>query len=113
MSATYDLPIEKTDFGSATTYTITLDGEDFTIGYTYNTRIDTWFLTISNINSDTVLQEIPLLLNVNPLVQLYQYTELLQYGDIQVFDDSGDGQDPTRDSFGKTKTLIYESILDA
>lgn len=113
MSATYDLPIEKTDLESATNYRITLDGEDYLIGYNYNTRIDTWFLTISNVQNDTVLEQIPLLLNVNPMVQLYQYTELLQYGDVQVFDDSGDGLDPTRDSFGQSKTLIYESILDA
>ena len=110
---TYDLPVANNNTGVATSYTITLDDVDYNISYNYNRRIDTWFLTIGNADNSIILEQMPLLLGVNPMVQTFQYSELLPFGDIQVYDDPEDGVDPTLESFGKSKPLIYESIIDA
>tara|TARA_B100001564_G_C20348034_1_gene537611 strand:+ start:294 stop:629 length:336 start_codon:yes stop_codon:yes gene_type:complete len=108
---TYDLPVENNKTGNPTSYKITLDDEDYNIRYTYNRRIDTWFLSISNADDSIVLEELPILLGVNPMIQTFAYTELLPFGDIQLFDDPGDHVEASLENFGTDKTMIYESVV--
>ena len=110
---TYSLPVENNLSGQSTQYSITLDKVDYILALYYNQRIDTWFLTISTADGAITVEQMPLLLGINPMVGTFAYSELLPFGDIQVNDDPEDNIDPTLVTLGDGKSLIYASILDA
>jgi len=109
----YDLPVENNRTGNTTQYTINLDDVDYNFAIYYNRRIDTWFLSVSNADNSVVLEQMPLLLGVNPMINTFAYSELLPFGDVQVADDPEDNIDPTLDNLGDSKNLVYVSVIDA
>ena len=81
--ALYNLPVDNDGSGRPFSYTVELDGENYNFFVEYNRRIDTWFMSIATQNGVAVIEQIPLLLNVVPMVRLFSDIRLLEWGDIR------------------------------
>lgn len=86
-------------------FKITLEGVIYTLRFNYNTRMARWMMDICDASNNALVLGLPVLLERNIAGQ-YAFTGLPE----NVFfstDDTNQGNQPTRLSFGTTHTLWY------
>lgn len=86
-------------------FKIDLDGVVYTLFFRYNTRMTRWLLDIMDASGNPILMGLPLLITVDTTGRFVN--EGVPAGFIDVSDDSNQGTQPTRDSFGTDHSLLY------
>lgn len=87
------------------TFKITLSGLIFTLRFRYNVRMQRWIMDIADASDQDIINGLPLLILRNLSGRFVLAT--LPPGIIFVTDDTNQGTQPTRYSFGTTHTLFY------
>lgn len=86
-------------------FKITLSGTIYTLRFRYNVRMQRWIMDISDASDQDIVNGLPLILlrNLNGRFAL----ATLPPGTFFITDDTNQGTQPTRYSFGTTHTLFY------
>lgn len=87
-------------------FKVSLSGSIYTLRFRFNVRMQRWILDIADNADNDLLSGLPLITmrNING-----QYViEGLPNGMLFISDDTDKGEQPTRNSFGKDKTLWFE-----
>ena len=88
------------------------DGVTHVLRLDYNERNDTWHLTLKNAAQDVLLSNIPLLTNVDGMVERFALNNVMPWGDILVIDTKNNANDPSYDNFGLDVSAFYFSVRD-
>lgn len=86
-------------------FKINLSGAIFTLRLRYNSRMDRWILDIADPTNNDILNGLPILVE-RDLAGRFVISGL-PLGTFFATDDTGEGSQPTRYSFGTTHTLYY------
>ena len=87
------------------TFSIVLTGVVYTLTMRYNARMTRWMMNITDSAGNDLLNGIPCLNYVN---MTGRFVELgLPSGDFFCVDNTNQGMQPTRYSFGTTNNLLY------
>ena len=87
------------------------DGVTFIIGLNYNSRNDTWRLTLKNASQDVLLSNIPVLTNVDGMVERFALNGVMPWGDILIIDTKENANDPSLENFGLDVSAFYYSVV--
>lgn len=88
-------------------FQITLSEVIYTLEFRYNGRMDRWMMNINDSSGNQILQGLPILVNRN---LTGQYSTLsIPTGVFFATDDSGQGVQPSLNSFSVDHTLWYAS----
>lgn len=86
-------------------YTVTLDGQQYRLDYTYNTRMGKWFLKVSDVQGNALIEPVPVVATW-PLFNRFQ-RGTLPPGTLFAFDTSGKNEDPGRFDLGDRVRMLY------
>ena len=86
-------------------FNIVLSGTSFTLHFRYNTRMSRWIMDIADQSDTDILDGLPLLIDRN--VNGQYVISGLPVGTFFAVDDTNQGTQPTRYSFGTDHTLYY------
>lgn len=86
-------------------FKITLSGTLFTLRFRYNTRMSRWIMDIADSQNNDLLNGLPMLINRNLNGRFVDAG--LPRGFLFCTDDTNQGTQPTRYSFGKDHSLFY------
>lgn len=87
-------------------FKIGLSGVQYTLTFRYNTRMTRWVMDIADASNVPILSSMPLLLGQS-LTGRFTGLPGVPVGTFFVLDDTGQGAQPTRYSFGTTHRLMY------
>jgi hypothetical protein len=93
-------------------FTIGLSGVQYLLTFRFNVRMQRWLMDIADALGVPILSSLPLLLGQS-LTGRFKGLAGVPVGDFYVFDDTspGQGNQPTRYSFGTTHSLWYSDPL--
>lgn len=86
-------------------FTVTLSGQVYTLRFRYNTRMQRWIMDVADSANNDVLNGVPVLIE-RDLAGQYVFVGLPS-GTFFALDLTGQGDQPTRYSFGVAAALIY------
>lgn len=105
MATFYQMPLDSTE--PWYTFKISLSGVIFTIRIRFNVRMQRWMLDFADTADNDIMNGLPLL-TLRNLKGQYILSGL-PAGDFFVYDETLQGAQPTRNSFGKDKLLMYST----
>lgn len=86
-------------------FKVTLSGTLYTLRFRFNTRMNRWILDLADAQNNDILNSLPMLINRNMNGRFV--TPDLPPGFLFCTDDTNQGTQPTRYSFGKDHSLFY------
>lgn len=90
-------------------FDIELEGTTYNLQFTFNSRMNSWFMSISDVNGNPILQGVRLF---TAWVPLHQYAnELLPPGQFVIIDTAGEDKDPDLDNFGDRVQMFYQESV--
>ena len=86
-------------------FQIDLESVQYYLEFRFNTRLDRWVMDIEDKDKNTLIQGVPILINLNLLAQYV--IEGLPPGVFMAINETGTQQEATRNTFGVDVKLIY------
>lgn len=88
-----------------TKFVTSLSGTSFSLVFRFNTRMSVWFMDIQDQAGNSLLSGVPILIETALIGRFV--TQGLPVGDFIAFDDTNQGTEPGRYSFGTDHSLVY------
>ena len=105
------IPVDSAN--SSYDFSIDLDRETYTLSFDYSDRAEQWQMSIYDEGGENLIAgSVPLLVGIILFYQ-YQNVEGLPPGQFIAIDETGRGQNPSRDNLGIDVKLYYEEALNA
>lgn len=86
---------------------ISLSGNQYILRFRYNVRMQRWIMDVADSTDNDVLTSLPLLIARNPTARFSALQPAVPVGTFYVTDDTNQGVEATRYSFGIDHTLYY------
>lgn len=93
----------------AYSYQITLESVVYTLTFRFNARMNRWLMDIADQTENPICMGLPMLVNF-PLIERFQ-NDSLPPGSFLVLDESGNNQNPDRDSWSNNVKLFYQTAV--